>query len=209
MKTNSFFFQEILILKQCRYPKGKYSVRVQFRHDNLEYLKQLKNFPLLLEKHLPKDKQITLPIYSSLQDALVSGNKFSSKPKIYFKGQNEVVVIGPPPESKLPKDLEGGDVISGYVVFRNLEEGESVPDAVPKKGLLKPPGGCFLEYSILSTSPTPKKGLATFNVEENKSAQENYETALKQHAADYVSFLVSKKKLDHAKVVLEEVLKKI
>jgi len=33
--------------------KGKYTVRVQFRHDNLEYLKQLKNFPLLLEKYLP------------------------------------------------------------------------------------------------------------------------------------------------------------
>jgi len=45
-------------------------------------------------------------------------------------------------------------------------------------------------------------------MEENKSPQENFEIALKQHSADYVSFLVSKKKLDHAKVVLEEVLKK-
>jgi len=166
---------------------------VLFRPDTLDFIKQVKTVPLLLEKHLSKDKQISLPIYCNLQDALVAGSKFSSRPKVYFKGQSEIVVIGPPPESKIPKEVEHGDIISGYVIFRNLEEGENVPDTVPKKGLAKPLGGFFIEYVVGPSTSSPKKAAPSFPHEENKSAQENYELSLKQHAADYISSLVTKK----------------
>jgi len=89
-----------------------------------------------------------------------------------------------------------------------LEDSESVPDSVPKNGLEKPIGGFYLDYEHgTSSGGGAKKTVSTFNLEENKSAQDNFEVALRQHAADYVSFLVNKKKLDHAKVILENVLK--
>jgi tripeptidyl-peptidase-2 len=190
--------------------KGKYTARVQFRHDNIEYLKQLKGFHLLLERHLPKDKQLSLPLYPTVQDALVNGTKFSSKAKTSSQGQTEIVVIGPPAESKLPKDIEAGDVLSGYILLRNLDEGESTDTSVPKKGLLKPVGGFWIDHFITPSNggSTRKSQNTGFAFEDNKSIQENYELSLQHHIADYVTNLVSKKKLDHAKAILEENLKK-
>uniref|UniRef100_A0A6B2KWT8 Tripeptidyl-peptidase 2 n=1 Tax=Arcella intermedia TaxID=1963864 RepID=A0A6B2KWT8_9EUKA len=187
--------------------KGKYTVRVLFRHDNLDVLKQLKTFPLLLEKHLPKDKQITLPVFNSLPEALVNGTKFSARPKAYSKGQTDVVVVGPPPESKLPKDIEAGDTLEGYLLFRIPNEGENVPDSVPKKGLDRPIGGVLISYIHTVAPSPPRKGTSqSYTLEESKSPQENFTDSLQQHAADYITFLVSKKKLDHAKVILEQSL---
>jgi len=140
--------------------KGKYTVRVQFRHDNLDTLKQMKSFHLLLERHLSKEKQITLPVFPTIQDALVSGSKCSSKVKNYNKGQSDIVVVGPPPDSKLPKDLDAGDVLSGFLLLRNADEGETLDLSVPKKGLLKPVGGIFIDYYYTTSAPPNKQNKA-------------------------------------------------
>jgi len=187
--------------------KGKYTVRVQFRHNNVEYLNQLKSFQLLLEIHLAKDKQLTLPVYSSMQDALVLGTKFPSKGKTLKKGDSTIVVVGPPPNSKLPKELENGDILSGYVSFRELEEGESIPDAVPSKGLIKPLGGILLEYVVTTLDKKPNAPPISFTIDEKKSPQENYEETVKQNAVNYLNFLIPKK-MDYAKILLDELVKK-
>ena len=134
------------------------------------------------------------------------------------------MVIAPPAESKLPKDLESGDVVKGYIIFRDTtDSGESVPDSVGKKGLEIPTSGQFLEFLYLkpSTDSPSKKarviGVATivlttqqerYSLEDSKSAAENFEETLQQHGVDYVSFLVKKAKFDHAKTLLSDLLKK-
>jgi len=170
----------------------------------------MKTFHLLLEKHLSKDKQLSLSIFPSLPEALVNGTKFSSKCKSYFKGQSDIVVVSPPADSKLPKELEPGDILSGYLILRNLDEGETSDASVPKKGLVKPVGGIFIDY-IFSTSAAAlkqksKKG-SNFVFDENKSLQENYIQSVQLHSAEYISSLIPKKKLDYAKILLEENLK--
>jgi len=116
-----------------------------------------------------------------------------------------------PPDSKLPKDLDAGDVLSGFLLLRNADEGETLDLSVPKKGLLKPVGGIFIDYYYTTSAPPNKQNKAkkgpVFTVEDNKSIQENYVFSLQYHLAEYISSFITKKKLDHAKVLLEENLK--
>jgi len=110
----------------------------------------------------------------------------------------------------LPKDLENGDVLLGYVIFRDLDAGESVPDSVGKKGLEIPTSGIALEFIYTKTTggkdASSKKG-SSYILEDQKSAEENYAESIRQHVVDYISFLVKKQKFDLAKSLMEDALK--
>jgi len=184
-------------------------VKVLFRHDNLEYLKSLKSQTLLLERHLSKDKQLSLTIHPSAQDALVSGTKFASKGKTLQKGDSCIIVVAPPADSKLPKDLEPGDILQGYVILRDLDADENIPDSVGKKGLEIPTSGFPVDYVYTkgTTAPSAKKGWSYF-LEEEKTATENFEETLREHSVDYVNFLIKKEKFELAQSLIESLLPK-
>jgi len=117
----------------------------------MDYVKAIKDTPLLLEIHLAKDKQISLDLYPSLQEYLVSGSKFSSRDVVMRKGDTKILIVNPPDVSKLPQFVENGDSLSGYLkILKSDDDG-----AVPSKGLVDPYGGILIKYIVQKKKTTP------------------------------------------------------
>jgi len=151
--------------------KGKYTVRVSFRHDNLNYLKLAKETSLILEIHIPKDKQIALDLFPSRQDALVSGSKFPGVNVTMRKGATRVLVINAPDESKLPKFVQSGDTLLGYIRLLKVEDDSNF--AVPSKGLVELYGGFLIKLAVQKknggSSSSSKSGKMVYDSDKSPS----------------------------------------
>lgn len=98
---------------------GKYTARLQVRHDDISLLERLKDMAVVVESALPKD--IALPVYASYATAAVGGAKFGNG-KSLKAGRAGVLYLGV--ESKpFPSFAKPGDWGVGTLVIAKAEGG--------------------------------------------------------------------------------------
>eukprot|EP01126_Amoeba_proteus_P000779 TRINITY_DN10222_c0_g3_i3.p1 TRINITY_DN10222_c0_g3~~TRINITY_DN10222_c0_g3_i3.p1 ORF type:complete len:836 (-),score=186.06 TRINITY_DN10222_c0_g3_i3:121-2628(-) len=207
--------------------KGKYMIRVQFRDNDLSVLNKLKSFPLVVDRLLPKDKQVPVSLYPSLQAALVGNPKVSSNPTKLAKGDIQMLVLGSPDTTKIPKDVSSGDVLRGYLSLRNPKS-EVIPFALPESGMKVPPvlGGTFITFVVNASVTNNQKNksqtcdccdccggscLGIVGPKKKPSSpsevEENFMETRRQYSFNYLRNMIKKGKLEQAEVLLESFMK--
>ena len=90
-------------------PKGKYTIKLQIRHDSREALEKLKS--LLLSISFALAKELVPGVYPSLQAALAAGDKYSGAPMA--KGARQTLFVTAPTD-KVP-GAKPGDLLTGVL----------------------------------------------------------------------------------------------
>jgi tripeptidyl-peptidase-2 len=105
---------------------GKFTVRVQLRHEDPAVLDKFKQLPLLLERQIPKDKAINLNVFTSIQNAVTNGSKFpSAGKKLTHLGGTHSFFVNGPSSGSLPSWVQEGDTLLGNMKLVKIE-GENV-----------------------------------------------------------------------------------
>ena len=129
--------------EEVKCPKGTITVKFQIRHDKTGLLQQFENMVVSIERDLPTS--IPLLAYSTHEQLVKKGGKFGNR--ILHKGNMASMHLPSPPDSKLPKGCEAGDVLTGTVDYENKEAN------APGKGCR--PDGWEVRY--ICPAPAPKK----------------------------------------------------
>ncbi len=122
--------------EEIKAPKGKVTIRMQVRHDDVKKLEQLKDMTIWIERKLSSD--IVLSAYSSHADMITDGEKMKST--MLRKGTSTSVFLKEPPSSKLPSECKCGDVLLGSVTY------EDGPKTAP--GIGHKPNGARIRYIV-------------------------------------------------------------
>lgn len=122
--------------EEIQAPKGKVTIRMQVRHDDVKKLEQLKDMTIWIERKLSSD--IVLSAYSSHADMITDGEKM--KRTMLRKGTSTTVFLKEPPSSKLPSECKCGDVLLGSVTY------EDGPETAP--GIGHKPNGARIRYIV-------------------------------------------------------------
>lgn len=117
-------------------PKGKITIRMQIRHDDVKMLELLKETTIWIERKLSSD--IILSAYSSHKAMVTDGPKF--KKRTLRKGTSTAVFFKEPAASKLPSECKTGDVLIGSVQY------EDNPKTAP--GIGHKPYGNSIRYIV-------------------------------------------------------------
>eukprot|EP01122_Echinamoeba_exundans_P008069 TRINITY_DN2601_c1_g4_i1.p1 TRINITY_DN2601_c1_g4~~TRINITY_DN2601_c1_g4_i1.p1 ORF type:complete len:1306 (-),score=238.67 TRINITY_DN2601_c1_g4_i1:694-4611(-) len=180
--------------------KGKYTISVQLRHDDPSVLEKMKNFPLLLERQLSKDKSITLSVYNSHYNAISGGSKFPSSGKaVHDLGHEVSFFVAAPTTGSVPAWVKKGDTLLGVLQISKVDGQAWEPaDLVgsESKGVKKPLGAIKLCFSA---PPKPKNVPAKSN---NANSQLGLQDQLSKYIVDHISTLVNQSKFEEAQKLL-------
>ena len=102
--------------------RGKYTVRVQVRHEETALLERLKEMVALFETTL--SKPIELPIHVTFNAAVAGGQKWSDK-RVMKRGQRKPLWVGSPDSKQLPAWIRGGEMLKGEMALSKAEGGAS------------------------------------------------------------------------------------
>jgi tripeptidyl-peptidase-2 len=93
-------------------PKGKISLRLQIRHDDLHLLDGCKHMSIFIEKKL--DKKISLSVHCS-HESMMKGT--AMRRRLLRKGTFAHIVFSEPDADALPSGSKCGDVLFGNATF--------------------------------------------------------------------------------------------
>jgi len=116
---------------EVKVPKGKISIRLQIRHDNVKMLEKLNDLSIWIERKL--SKIISLSAYATHNSMVASGPSF--KRRFLPSGSSISVFLKEPASSDLPTECKCGDILMGSSTF--VDGGKDLP------GLGKEPGSGF------------------------------------------------------------------
>ena len=94
--------------------KGKYSIRIQVRHDDVAMLERLREQLLLVEVQLPKP--LDLSVYPTRNAALQAGTKFGDR-RVMKAGQRRPMWLVGPEMKPLPAWVKAGDALLGSLTL--------------------------------------------------------------------------------------------
>ena len=97
--------------KSSTLPEGSYTVRSQVVSGSFELLEKLGSMAMMVDYGL--SKAVSLPLYSSLSDAISGNSSAVVKRKASARGQKSVLFIGELGSSGMPKDAKAGDYLVG------------------------------------------------------------------------------------------------
>ena len=100
--------------KELSVKRGKYTTRIQVRHDEVSMLERLKDQLMLLDFALPKP--LELPVYPTRNAALQAGTKFGDR-RVMRMGQRRAMWLVGPDMKALPAWVKGGDVLVGSLTL--------------------------------------------------------------------------------------------
>ena len=126
--------------------RGKYTVRVQVRHEETALLERLKEMVALFETTL--GKPIELSVHPTFNAAVAGGQKWGEK-RVMKRGQRKPFWVASPDTKQLPVWVKGGEMLKGEMVLSKAEGGASagagkngkvkvrvsVPPPIGKEGL--------------------------------------------------------------------------
>jgi hypothetical protein len=116
-----FLFATDAFEKGKALPAGKYTARIQVRHDERAMLEKLKDMPVVLETALAK--AIELPAYASYtQAAAVGGAKFGAN-KVVKAGRAGTLFLGMADAKSFPSCAKPGDWAQGSFTLAKGEFG--------------------------------------------------------------------------------------
>jgi tripeptidyl-peptidase-2 len=155
--------------KSATLGKGDYTLRLHIRHADPAILNKVKNFPLPLDRPLPKP--IALGLFASQSDAISGGAKYAAK--TLEKGQRDFLYVAAPAASQLPKAAAPGDSLVGSMTFGKADGNLMGPG--------KRPGGFVISCAVPPRSETKKPAAAQSTKKPKKisSAQSIKEAVLK------------------------------
>eukprot|EP01041_Mallomonas_annulata_P006918 gene6918-14055_t len=122
--------------------KGKYTVRLQVKHENTATLETLSDMPMQLERTLKSS--ISLNFYSTQANAMSNGNKFNSR--TLQQGTVLSLMVKEPSSDQLPKTISAGDVLLGTSTYLRKLNGAM--------GNGTKPGGFPIRYLVGDTKIT-------------------------------------------------------
>ena len=100
--------------------RGKYTVRVQVRHEETALLERLKEMVALFETTLPKP--LDLPVHPSFNAAVAGGQKWGDM-RVMKRGQRKPFWVSSPDAKQLPAWVKGGEMLKGEMVLGKAEGG--------------------------------------------------------------------------------------
>ncbi len=143
-------------------PKGKITIRLQVRHDDVQKLELLKDSMLWIERDLKSN--IALSAYSSHANMVTDGPKM--RKIILRKGTTAAVFFKEPAPSKLPSECKSGDVLTGSATFE--DSGGNLA------GLGKKPDGTKIAFLVGAKADSKDKDdkVKTPEVSDERSVEE-------------------------------------
>jgi tripeptidyl-peptidase-2 len=97
-------------------PKGKYTLRVNVRHDRLPLLEGLKDLVITLDTKL--SKAISVPIYATYNDLVAKSGSFGTRP--VEVGGRRALWLGVPDNGSLKSiNTNQGDLLVGFLTLGN------------------------------------------------------------------------------------------
>ena len=96
--------------KEVSVKKGRYTIRIQVRHDDVAMLERVREQVLLVEVQLPKP--LDLSVYPTRNAALQAGTKFGDR-RVMKAGQRRPMWLLGPDMKPLPSWVKAGDVLVG------------------------------------------------------------------------------------------------
>ena len=133
--------------KDLTLKRGRYTTRIQVRHDDIAMLERLKEQLLLLDFALPKP--IDLPVYHTRNAALQAGTKFGDR-RVSKAGQRRAMWLLAPDMKALPAWVKAGDVLVGNIALNKGNGG----------GGSNKSGAINLKLSVPPLIPTEKRDAA-------------------------------------------------
>ncbi|KAK9063197.1 hypothetical protein SSX86_017067 [Deinandra increscens subsp. villosa] len=98
----------------AKLPKGEYTLQLHLRHENVQYLENLKQLVLFIERKLDKEA-VQLSFYTQPDGPVTGIGSYSSS--TLDPGTKEAFYIGPPTKDKLPKNSPEGSVLLGAISY--------------------------------------------------------------------------------------------
>ena len=121
--------------KDLTVKRGKYTTRIQVRHDEVAMLERLKDMLMTLDLALPKPME--LPVYPTRNAALQAGTKFGDR-RVIKVGQRRAMWLVGPDMKALPAWVKGGDVLVGSLALAKGNGGGSKAGSVALKVTVPP-----------------------------------------------------------------------
>ncbi|KAL7749119.1 hypothetical protein RI367_005524 [Sorochytrium milnesiophthora] len=168
--------------------KGEYTIRVQVRHEAIDYLERLQNLVLCIDYAV---KAVSLDFITS-RNAVLQGKKASFSKQVLEVGDRRAVFVATP--DSLPKEAKPGDVLYGDLT---VNEG----------GKTKVEGGCYRVAMVVPPEkPTPKEANTGAASGKQDDAKTQYAEAvrdlkitwLKKASGDMRAALIKELQDDHA-----------
>lgn len=185
--------------------KGKYLIRVQIRHDETSQLEKLKSYPLLLERQFPKEKAISLNVYSSHYNAIAGGAKFRSAGKpLHDLGHEVSFFVAAPSSGSIPAWVKKGDTLVGVLQVSKVDgQTWEASDLVGSgtKGVKKPLGAIKLAFAA---PPKPSNGGGKSVGSTSSPGSLSLQDQISKLIVDNVSGLVNQSKFEEAQKLLAQ-----
>lgn len=165
---------------EIKIPKGKITIRMQIRHDDVSKLELLKTLGIWIERKL--SKEISLSAYKSHRNMVTSGDAY--RKSLLRQGTVATAIFGEP--QGVPAECKCGDVLTGTVTFSD--------GSVDLPGSGKRPGGFEVEYVVGSKGKDePEEKAKTPEVEDKQSVDEKIEEAIRSAKLEQLKKLSEKK----------------
>ncbi|KAK1416389.1 hypothetical protein QVD17_32180 [Tagetes erecta] len=168
----------------AKLPKGEYTLRLHLRHENVQYLENLKQLVLFIERKLDKEA-VQLSFYTQ-PDGPVTGTG-SYRLSTLDPGSKEAFYVGPPTKDKLPKNSPEGSVLLGAISYGKPSTVVSDQGNDPEKNPVSyqityqvPPAKVDEDKGKNSNSKTSKKSVSEILEEEVRDVKIKVLANLKQ-----------------------------
>ncbi|XP_044468114.1 tripeptidyl-peptidase 2-like isoform X2 [Mangifera indica] len=112
-------------------PKGEYCLQLYLRHENVQYLENMKQLVLFIERTLEEKDVIRLNFFSQ-PDGPVMGNG-SFKASTLVPGKKQAFYLSPPARDKLPKNSPPGSILFGVISYGKLSFAGQEEEKNPQK----------------------------------------------------------------------------
>lgn len=169
---------------ECQAPKGKISIRMQIRHDDVSKLQEFQNSPIWIEKKL--SKAISLDVYSSHAAMVTKGEKW--KTKVLREGSSTAIFFGEPARGDILSECSCGDILFG--TYDIVDSPASLPGAGKK------PGGNPITYVIGPKATEIKEEIKVPELLDSRNENEKLMELIRDAKVEHLKKIMNEKDAD-------------
>jgi len=169
---------------ECQAPKGKITIRMQIRHNDVSKLQEFQYSPIWIERKL--SKAISLDVYGSHAAMVSKGEKW--KKTLLREGNSTAVFFREPAPSDIPSECICGDILFG--TFDIVDSPTNLPGAGKK------PGGNPISFVVGPKSVESKDEVKVPELLDTRTKDEKLMELLRDAKVDYLKKMMSEKDVD-------------
>lgn len=171
--------------KRNKLSKGKYTVRIQIRHEKIAILELLVDMPMVTLRTLKNS--INLSIYKTQSEALMGNDNDTFGSRSLSIGTSVGMFIKEPTYDQFPKGIKAGDALIGSITYLKKNGNKGI-------GADERPSGFSLTYQVADIATAASNGDAK---KEDAGGSESTPTAL-----DKLQSVVKDAKIKHVKSLI-------